>query len=59
MQYHIQFLDNSGWRTCVTLDSNNTPQRLQQEMEMAAKCYPGYRIRVADENGRVIDLLTP
>ena len=56
--YYVQFLDSSGWRTCVTLDSNNTAQRLQIEMEMAARYYPGCRIRVVDEGNRVIDILT-
>lgn len=56
--YYVQFLDSSGWRTCVTLDSNNTPQRLQMEMEMASRYYPGCRIRVVDQDGRLIDMLT-
>ncbi len=56
--YYVQFLDSSGWRTCVTLDSNNTAQRLQMEMEMAARYYPGCRIRVVDEGGRLVDVLT-
>lgn len=55
--YYVQFQDNSGWRNCVTLSASNGPERLLQEMKSAQSCYPGYRIRVVDDNGRLIDSL--
>ena len=55
--YYVQWQDNSGWRNCVTLSSKNGPERLLMEMKGAQSCYPGYRIRVVDEDGRLIDSL--
>lgn len=55
--YYVQFQDNSGWRNAVTLSASNGPERLLQEMKSAQSCYPGYRIRVVDDNGRLIDSL--
>ena len=56
-EYHVQFQDNSGWRNCTSLSAKNGPERLLQEMKSAQACYPGYRIRVVDDNGRLIDSL--
>jgi hypothetical protein len=55
--YYVQWQDSSGWRTCVTMDANNTAERVYQEMKNAQACYPGYRIRVVDDDGRLIDML--
>lgn len=56
--YYVQFQDLSGWRTCLTMSATNGPQRLLIEMRNAKECYPGHRIRVVDDDGRLIDLLT-
>ena len=54
---YVQFQDISGWRTCITLSASNGPQRLLIEMHNAQACYPGHRIRIVDEDGRLVDLL--
>lgn len=55
--YYIQFQDNSGWRNCTTMSASSGPERLFLEMKSAQSCYPRYRIRVVDDNGRLIDSL--
>lgn len=55
--YYVQFQDNSGWRNAVTLSARSTAERLFQEMKGVQACYPGYRVRVVDDNGRLIDSL--
>lgn len=57
MNIYIQFLDNSGWRNCVTMSATNNAERILIEMRSAAQSYPGYRIRAVDEDGRVVDIL--
>ena len=56
-EYYVQFRDNSGWRTCTTLSASSGPQKILIEMEGAKACYPGYDIRVVDEDGRLVDIL--
>lgn len=55
--YYVQWQDNSGWRTSVTMDAKNGPERILQEMKGVQSCFPGYRVRVVDDNGRLIDSL--
>jgi len=55
--YYVQFQDLSGWRTCSTMSATNGSQRLLIEMETAQRYYPGHRIRIIDDEGRVIDIL--
>ena len=56
--YYVQFQDNSGWRTCMTMNAApNGNERLQIAMTEAQRSYPGYRIRVVDNAGRLIDML--
>jgi hypothetical protein len=55
--YYVQFQDNSGWRTCTTMSASNGGERLQIAMCEAQRSYPGYRIRVVDSAGRLIDML--
>jgi hypothetical protein len=55
--YRIQFLDNSGWRTCVTFSSRSDGAQVRREMEQAQVYYPGHRIRCVDSEDRLIDLL--
>jgi hypothetical protein len=55
--YYVQFQDNSGWRNCMTMSASNGAERLQIAMCEAQRSYPGYRIRVVDEAGRLIDML--
>jgi len=53
----IQFLDNSGWRTCVNLGLNSSSGLIRHEMEQAQQRYPGHRIRCVDSEDRLIDIL--
>jgi hypothetical protein len=55
--YHVQYRDSGGWRTCITMSSSNGPERILIEMENAQAMYPGYDIRVVDGDGRLIDFL--
>ena len=55
--YYVQFQDNSGWRTCTTMGASNGGERLQIAMREAQRSYPGYRIRVVDGAGRLVDML--
>lgn len=55
--YYVQFQDLSGWRTCITMNASNGAERVYLEMQEAQRSYPGYRIRVVDDNGRLIDML--
>jgi len=55
--YWIQFLDTSGWRTCVNLGSNSSSGLIRHEMEQAQVYYPGHRIRCVNDDGRLIDML--
>ncbi len=55
--YYVQFQDGAGWRNAVTLSASNNAERLLQEMKSAQACYPGCRIRVVDDDGRLIDSL--
>lgn len=56
--YYVQFQDNSGWRTCMTMNAAPSGnERLQIAMCEAQRSYPGYRIRVVDDAGRLIDMM--
>ncbi len=55
--YYVQFLDNSGWRNCMAMSASASPERMQIAMCEAQRSYPGYRIRIVDEAGRLIDML--
>lgn len=55
--YYVQFQDNSGWRNCMTMDASNGPERVHISMLEAQRSYPGYRIRVVDDAGRLVDML--
>lgn len=54
---HIQFRDSSEWRTTTTLLENASVQNIVDAMWEAQRAYPSYKIRAADENGRLIDNL--
>lgn len=55
--YYVQFQDSAGWRNCVTMDAKTGPDQLLREMKSAQSSYPRSRIRVIDDNGRLIDSL--
>ena len=55
--YYVQFQDISGWRTCTTMNASKGAERVYMEMQEAQRSYPGYRIRVIDDNGRLVDML--
>jgi hypothetical protein len=55
--YRIQFLDNSGWRTCVTFTALADGAMVMREMQQAQVYYPEFRIRCVDHNDRLIDML--
>jgi len=55
--YRVQFQDSSGWRNCITMSAQSTPHRILIEMKNAQSMYPRSRIRVVDENDRIIDIL--
>jgi hypothetical protein len=54
---YIQFQDIGGWRTSVVMPATSSSQRILIEMQGVQRMYPDYRVRAADENGRMIDKL--
>ena len=52
----IQAQDTSGmWRTIqYTL---NQSQKILAAMKSLQSCYPTYRIRAVDQNGKIVDIL--
>lgn len=54
---YIQFQDTSGWRTSVITPATSSSQRILIEMQNVQRMFPNYRIRAADESGRMIDKL--
>jgi len=54
----IQWMDTSSWVTTTRMDpAGATPAIIMMAMQDAQRCFPGKRIRAADDNGRVIDIL--
>lgn len=54
--YEVQIQDVTGnWRTVAATQSD--PQIYTARMREAATNYPGSRIRVIDQSGRLIDLM--
>jgi hypothetical protein len=52
----IQAQDLSGmWRTIQY--TFNQPQRILAAMKSLQNCYPNYRVRAVDQNGRIVDIL--
>lgn len=58
MAVHIQFQDTSGWRNVVSVPDTTSSQRILIEMRSVKNIYPRYRVRAADDDGRMIDILT-
>jgi hypothetical protein len=55
-QVQIQVQDHSGyWRT-MSWVQNNT-QRIIAEMRRLKEMYPEFRVRAADKDGRMVDML--
>ena len=52
----VQFYDVSAWRT-YERGIPNIPAYYVRAMESCARTYPGRRVRVVDDNGRLIDLI--
>jgi hypothetical protein len=53
----VQFQNHGGWNTIMVMDANSHPTTILLEMQQAQRKYPNNRIRVADENDRMIDKL--
>lgn len=54
---YIQFMDGGNWRNSSILPATASAQRILIEMQSVQRMYPNYRIRAADEAGRMIDKL--
>ena len=52
----IQYQDNTGWVTVLTLYGTAQGAVLLNSMQDVKHMYPKYRIRAVDENDRLLDI---
>lgn len=55
-QVQIEVQDHSGYWRPVCWVINNT-QRIIEEMRRVKRQYPDFRVRAADKDGRMVDML--
>lgn len=56
--YFVEIFSGGGWQRGGSLPSYVSGGVINAEMRTQANRYPGCRVRVVDQNGRLVDILS-